>query len=259
MNISLPKIKATQLLNAIGSPLLVKKEELLDFCSYHNVYVDFDELNHCEGRISSYNNRAIVTIKPNTLYPSRERFSIAHELGHFFLHKNIMFSCDLKDLSFWKQEEGNKKREFEANQFASELLMPTKIFIEKMGKGKVTFEQSIEASEFFNTSLISSIIKGIEVSSYATAAVFFRPGFSEYAYISPAMREMFIYPRIGRLDDNSCARSASTYQKKTDIKNVHPEAWFNETYKIKNYQLTEETNYFSNIKMGISLLTLNLK
>ncbi len=47
--------------------------------------------------------------------PSRKRFTIAHELGHYFLHE------DNKIISF-RSERGLK--ETEANIFAAELLMP---------------------------------------------------------------------------------------------------------------------------------------
>ena len=51
----------------------------------------------------------------------RQRFTIAHELGHFIFHKNNK-SLE-KDLIFFRDETNNKE-EREANDFASELLMP---------------------------------------------------------------------------------------------------------------------------------------
>ena len=54
----------------------------------------------------------------------RQRFTIAHELGHFIFHKNNK-SLE-KDLIFFRDETNNKE-EREANDFASELLMPEKM------------------------------------------------------------------------------------------------------------------------------------
>lgn len=57
----------------------------------------------------------------------RQRFTIAHELGHFFMHPNRDTFIEFRD------NEKNISRgikEIQANQFAAALLMPRK-FIEK--------------------------------------------------------------------------------------------------------------------------------
>lgn len=61
-----------------------------------------------KGRyIIFYNERA---------YESRKKWSIAHEMGHFYLGHNL----DSKNIS----EELRSKQEIEANFFAAQLLMP---------------------------------------------------------------------------------------------------------------------------------------
>ena len=52
---------------------------------------------------------------------TRQRFSIAHELGHFVYHKDD--ENEFVDTTFFRgMTSGNK--EYTANKFASELLMP---------------------------------------------------------------------------------------------------------------------------------------
>jgi Zn-dependent peptidase ImmA (M78 family) len=54
--------------------------------------------------------------------PPRQRFSIAHEIGHFILH-----STEGDDGVFFRNDrssEGTDVREIQANAFASSLLMP---------------------------------------------------------------------------------------------------------------------------------------
>jgi len=61
---------------------------------------------------------------------NRMRFSFAHELGHFFLHKEVFTEFDLTDPEAWKNfilnvsesEYGNF--EWQANEFAGRLLVP---------------------------------------------------------------------------------------------------------------------------------------
>jgi hypothetical protein len=57
--------------------------------------------------------------KPNT-----NRFSIGHEIGHGFLHEDQPFQCRVSaSFSIFKKPAGNP-REWEADFFSSELLMP---------------------------------------------------------------------------------------------------------------------------------------
>lgn len=56
------------------------------------------------------------------LYPEKKRFSIAHEIGHLFLH----FSDKQKHYIAFRNgsEIENGRKEIEANNFAANLLMP---------------------------------------------------------------------------------------------------------------------------------------
>jgi Zn-dependent peptidase ImmA (M78 family) len=83
-----------------------------------------------DSRISGFlfrqNDRAIIGINSSQARV-RQRFTIAHELGHFFLHEDASFHVDRSahfrlrsDLS----SQGIDVTEIEANNFAAELLMP---------------------------------------------------------------------------------------------------------------------------------------
>jgi len=52
--------------------------------------------------------------------PERQRFTIAHELGHYFLHHDSNSETDA--IISFRGERNNL--EFQADQFAAELLMP---------------------------------------------------------------------------------------------------------------------------------------
>ena len=66
-------------------------------------------------------------------HPNRQRFTMAHELGHHVLHQREIdgtahidkgFAILLRDT---EASQGTNRMEIEANTFASELLMPTKL------------------------------------------------------------------------------------------------------------------------------------
>jgi hypothetical protein len=62
----------------------------------------------------------------------RRRFSIAHELGHFHLPSHraaqVQGRCNERDLR--TRGHDTERREWEANDFAAELLMPHRLFAE---------------------------------------------------------------------------------------------------------------------------------
>lgn len=62
-------------------------------------------------------------------HPNRQRFTLAHEIGHHLLHKNAINESVHVDKGILRRDtvsaSGTEKLEIEANAFASELLMPT--------------------------------------------------------------------------------------------------------------------------------------
>ena len=52
-------------------------------------------------------------------HPTRQCFTVAHELGHYFLHRNVN-----SDILYREKSNSDSDIEKEANEFAAELLMP---------------------------------------------------------------------------------------------------------------------------------------
>jgi Zn-dependent peptidase ImmA (M78 family) len=69
-------------------------------------------------------------ISVNATHPeTRQRFTIAHELGHFVLHRSLMGDGNVDDRAYRSDGSIQNNRigpaqEQEANQFAANLLMP---------------------------------------------------------------------------------------------------------------------------------------
>jgi Zn-dependent peptidase ImmA (M78 family) len=70
-------------------------------------------------------------------HPNRQRFTIAHELGHYFLHAGhtvldegrLAYTVNLRNSESSKGEDNDER---EANLFAAELLMPAKFLREDL-------------------------------------------------------------------------------------------------------------------------------
>ncbi|WP_290705317.1 ImmA/IrrE family metallo-endopeptidase [Amphritea sp.] len=94
----------------------------------------------------------IMTI--NSLHhPHRQRFTIAHELGHFIQHS--VLSDSFEDATFFRNGDMNRM-ETEANQFAAELLMPEDDFHSAISTGSQKVE---DIAEFFHVSSMAVRIR----------------------------------------------------------------------------------------------------
>lgn len=82
----------------------------------------------------SENGKAEIYV--NQLHPlTRQRFTIAHELGHLFLHlpdKEVNFV----DEELYRETGNHSTQEVEANQFAGALLMPKDLVTQLWNRGQ---------------------------------------------------------------------------------------------------------------------------
>jgi Zn-dependent peptidase ImmA (M78 family) len=135
-----------------------------------------EELKNCDGKRILGNSKAIIKINSKIQFVERKRFVAAHEVGHLIMHRNMQLPDDTfenfniiagmeKALKFGKQE-------LEANEFASELLMPEKLFL-KEARGK-TFSPLLikQLAERFKTSLTATVFRYLQLDLHPICIVF---------------------------------------------------------------------------------------
>ncbi|WP_334085047.1 ImmA/IrrE family metallo-endopeptidase [Helicobacter typhlonius] len=72
----------------------------------------------------------------------RRRFTLAHELGHFLLHKQYLENNKkIEDAILFRRQSNINCIELEANEFAAELLMPKDDFEKEVKNGNNTIEK----------------------------------------------------------------------------------------------------------------------
>ncbi|MDV7142991.1 ImmA/IrrE family metallo-endopeptidase [Tropicimonas sp. TH_r6] len=86
--------------------------------------VKYRELDGCDACIAGRADvgRAIISID-NRALSRRQRFSLAHEIGHWEWHRGHQLLCSKDDIGGSGKSRGLSK-EAAANRFAAELLMP---------------------------------------------------------------------------------------------------------------------------------------
>lgn len=112
-------------------------------------------------------SEGIIVCSANS-HPQRQRFTIAHELGHFLIptHKNeFRYTCTNKMISFSVTNSFINKEQ-EANVFASRLLLPRKLLEREVKKLEyIDFEGIDILSKLFLTSreaLIRTLVNYVD-------------------------------------------------------------------------------------------------
>ena len=132
--------------------------DIYSFCDVLNINIYREDID-MDGCLICKNGKAAIIVNSNKF--SREKFSIAHELGHFFIphHQELMFSCyDVGNSSIITKIENEK----EADEFASELLMPEHLI--KNYAEEVSLSKIKDAANSFETSLQSTAIRLIKLT-----------------------------------------------------------------------------------------------
>ncbi len=82
----------------------------------------------------------IIVINKNHT-PLRQRFTLAHELGHYYIHKDKLEGQHTDVTLFRDANEDSLGIEYAANDFAAELLIPAEAFKDAIKKGINTPKQ----------------------------------------------------------------------------------------------------------------------
>jgi Zn-dependent peptidase ImmA (M78 family) len=116
------------------------------------------DLNDVSGLLVRTGDTAIIGVN-STQARVRQRFTIAHELGHFLLHEGIQHHVDHTYRVNFRSEVSSSATsvdEIEANFFAASLLMPKKF---------LDAANAVEAIE--DDEKVSALAKQFDVSRHA--------------------------------------------------------------------------------------------
>ncbi|OAI41699.1 hypothetical protein AYO40_02585 [Planctomycetaceae bacterium SCGC AG-212-D15] len=144
-----------------------------------------------DGQLEYHRRRNRFLLFYNTKYDDgsgrlhpRTRFSIAHELGHFFIerHHSYLFQGG-KSHGSCGEFTNSVQVEREADTFAANLLMPARL-IEPSVDGEPTFLKIRRLADRFQTSVISTAIRWVQLSDLPCAIAAIHDG--AVAWIVPS-------------------------------------------------------------------------
>ena len=160
--------KTAQILSELGInelPIPIKKIANSIGVQIH----PYDLGENISGVLVIKNDEGIIGVNP-TESSVRQRFTIAHELGHYVLHKNtnesIFVDKDFKIL-FRNQVSaiGVDKREQEANSFAASILMPKKMIEHQLNQYSLDLTDEVALKKLAKTFNVSVTAMSIRISN----------------------------------------------------------------------------------------------
>ncbi|WP_131111620.1 ImmA/IrrE family metallo-endopeptidase [Sulfuricystis thermophila] len=119
-----------------------------------------------------------------TVSRERQRFTIAHELGHFVLHRDRQprFHCDKE--SVHSGHETMRRIEREADDFASNLLMPGDRLREWVSDQRIDLHVLSAIAQRFEVSFEALCIRFIKFTSQRSILVYWDNGYVKYEWRS---------------------------------------------------------------------------
>ena len=152
----------------------ISKPEDIDIeaIAYHcGAIVRYRSLDDCAARIIGHGDKAVISVDKNERRRGRQRFSIAHEIGHWMQDRGKALFCQTDD---FQQNWGEQKTlgpEAMANKYAADLLMPSFLFKPAAKNKDITFESVNTLAELFETSATATALKLVWLGAYPSMLV----------------------------------------------------------------------------------------
>ena len=162
------------------------------------------------------------------LSPGRIRFTQAHELGHYILHRLLrdQFLCSDDDMLNWTQDE--KDIEGQADLFASYLLMPLDDYRRQITSA-VDLDALGHCADRYGVSLTAAILKWLQCTDQKAMLVMSRDGFINWAWSSDAAHAVGAYyktrGKVIALPHNSLAVDETVIHERNG-REIPAKVWF---------------------------------
>lgn len=132
-----PEQVARKLLSQVSYHLPVDVKALARRLGVDVIEQDLED--SVSGMLAVRDGQATIVVNQHHAH-RRQRFTIAHELGHYCLHRmasNVFIDVSPVYFRDSRSSEGTYPKEQEANRFAAELLMPATVIRDKVNKSPI--------------------------------------------------------------------------------------------------------------------------
>lgn len=255
--LSTPEIMADLLLDDLQ---IISPEDLLlleKIVWARNAQVIYEHLEGSEARLLYIpKGRSFITISSEETYLPRQRFSIAHELGHLELHRKELGSISCSSQAISPLEAGRENIEVQANQFASCLLLPSRFVSSPFENYPPSFVIAKEISSKFAVSLTAASSRYMQFASESLAFVISQGGQIIRFIPSQAFLDDDLFIDVGAdLKDNTVADRLSRGITAKDDWHASPaSSWLRGNHFMQGAEVKEWSSYSQRLDLTLSLI-----
>ncbi|CAM3305956.1 MULTISPECIES: ImmA/IrrE family metallo-endopeptidase [Sphingomonadaceae] len=155
-------------------------------------------VDHFEGALAPLpkSGKWAILYNPNIVSAGRINFTLAHELGHYFVHRQISpggFECGEKQILGVDRDAERRRIEQEADAFASYLLMPMNDYRDQVGRDDMTLELLRQCADRYGVSMTAAAIKWLDFTPKCAVLVVATNGFVLWCWRSTSAKKRRLY------------------------------------------------------------------
>ena len=231
-----PQPKANPILSAAAATKLWRRyrftaiEDLVleDLAMALGVVVLDGDLKAADAWLVRKKNSGIIRVSKSIPESGRRRFAIAHELGHWQLHREIsqLVSCTNADMvSRYKASPP----ELDANAFAAELIMPRHLFEPAMSEERPTAAFINHLADQFGTTRTSVAYRIADLSTDYFAFVMSKNGVITWWQASEPLRDLIWIESGEEVPNDSVAAQVFNGEPLSGVpEKVDADSWFSQ-------------------------------
>jgi len=247
---------AAQLASLLLETLHVEgKPDLWALCRHLGLRVREVDSTGFEGALvrSREAQKGIIALKRTIREASRKRFTIAHEMGHFLIPHHRLLGNVCEALSLERFDKALETPELEANEFAAELLLPSRVVRSRFNPKDPTLAGIRAVAREFDTSLTATAYRYLDLNDLRCVMVW-----SE-AHRLVWYRRSETFPFYLPTSDLPARQSVAgrLFAGEAVVQGLHkvsPELWLDARDAARVQLLLEDGLFFPNYNAVLSML-----
>ncbi|MEG0835431.1 MAG: ImmA/IrrE family metallo-endopeptidase [Christensenellaceae bacterium] len=197
-----------------------------------------------EGVSKSNGNKHLVILKPFPYSPEKERFTLAHEIGHILIHHGSHY-CKAEYFHAFRTQADIER---EANEFAEELLMPKQPVYVLLKNTDLSWTLIRQISDKYIVSISAAAIRAVNLFD-DDAIIIWHDGNTVKWHV----RSDNCFWKLNKTGFADFSYTALASDGVNSFKmNIQPMRWID--CEIDDLQCEEETVFFNNLKQYLTIL-----
>lgn len=230
---------------------------LEDIALANGVIVVDGRLDSADARLIRKGKHGLIRIREDIPEVGRKRFAIAHELGHWLLHAKVsqVLACTDEDM---RAKYKGSVPEIEANFFAAELLMPTKLFSPQVRDARLSMQLVKRLAAEFQTTLTATAMRTVDLSDDYCAIIVSEDNRVRWWHGSPRFNDVCWIETRAELSLESVAGMIFGGQDvPSGPQEIDATAWLGESERLERDTMFEDVVAAGRYGQVISLIWLS--